>query len=48
MNAWLDAHGSTYDIFVQFDIDHAPVPEYLDQVLGYFRDPDVGWVLCRA
>jgi cellulose synthase (UDP-forming) len=44
VNAWLDAYGSTYDIFVQFDIDHAPLPEYLDHVLGFFRDPDVGWV----
>jgi cellulose synthase (UDP-forming) len=44
VNAWLDAYGSSYDIFVQFDIDHAPLPGYLDQVLGYFRDPDVAWV----
>jgi cellulose synthase (UDP-forming) len=44
VNAWLDACGSGYDIFVQFDIDHAPVPGYLDQVLGYFQDPDVAWV----
>src|SRR5438045_1130255 len=25
VNAWLDACGSSYDIFVQFDIDHAPL-----------------------
>jgi cellulose synthase (UDP-forming) len=44
VNSWLDAHGSSYDVFVQFDIDHAPLRGYLDQVLGYFRDPDVAWV----
>jgi cellulose synthase/poly-beta-1,6-N-acetylglucosamine synthase-like glycosyltransferase len=44
VNAWLDAFGSRYDIFVQFDIDHAPLQSYLDHVLGYFRDPDVAWV----
>jgi cellulose synthase (UDP-forming) len=44
VNAWLDAHGGEYDYFVQLDIDHRPAPEYLDHVLGYFRDPDVAWV----
>jgi cellulose synthase (UDP-forming) len=44
VNSWLDAYGSSYDIFVQFDIDHAPLRGYLDQVLGYFQDPDVAWV----
>jgi cellulose synthase (UDP-forming) len=44
VNAWLDAHGSNYDFFVQFDIDHLPEPDYLDRVLGYFRDPKIGWV----
>jgi cellulose synthase (UDP-forming) len=44
VNAWLDAHGSSYEFFVQFDIDHRPVPSYLDRVLGYFQDPLVGWV----
>lgn len=45
VNAWLDAYGyENYDFFVQFDIDHAPVAEYLDYTLGYFKDPDVAWV----
>ena len=26
------------------DIDHHPVPEYLDRTLGYFDDPAVAWV----
>jgi cellulose synthase (UDP-forming) len=44
VNAWIDSHGSSYDYFVQFDIDHRPEPHYLDRVLGYFVDPMVGWV----
>jgi cellulose synthase (UDP-forming) len=44
VNAWLDFAGLDYDVFVQFDIDHRPRPDYLDRVLGYFRDPEVGWV----
>ena len=44
VNAWLDQHGDNYSIFVQFDIDHLPRPDYLNWVLGYFRDDQVGWV----
>lgn len=47
VNAWLDAvlmDGEDYDFFVQLDIDHRPVPEYLDRTLGHFADPEVGWV----
>ncbi len=44
VNAWLDGHGKDYDFFVQFDIDHRPLPAYLDRVLGYFQDPGVAWV----
>jgi cellulose synthase (UDP-forming) len=44
VNAWLDSHGQRYEIFVQFDIDHIPNPEYLDRVLGYFEDERVAWV----
>ncbi len=44
VNAWLDAHGWDYDAFVQFDIDHQPRRDYLDRVLGYFRDERVAWV----
>ena len=44
VNAWLDAHGQDYDVFVQFDIDHRPNPRYLDRVLGYFADPKIAWV----
>jgi cellulose synthase (UDP-forming) len=44
VNAWLDAHGSAYTHFTQLDIDHRPVPGYLETVLGYFRNPRVAWV----
>jgi cellulose synthase (UDP-forming) len=47
VNAWLDhlrEMGLEYDVFVQLDIDHHPRPDYLDRVLGYFRDPLVAWV----
>ena len=44
VNAWLDTHGPDYDFFVQYDIDHIPRRDYLDRVLGYFRDPRIAWV----
>ena len=47
VNAWLDhiqRQGIPYDVFVQLDIDHHPIPEYLDRTLGYFDDPTVAWV----
>jgi cellulose synthase (UDP-forming) len=47
VNAWLDYVGELgidYDVFVQLDIDHRPRPDYLDRVLGHFRDPEVAWV----
>lgn len=47
VNAWLDhvqSLDSDYEVFVQLDIDHRPRPDYLDRVLGYFRDRQVAWV----
>lgn len=32
------------DIVVIFDIDHAPKPDFLQKTLGYFADPEVGFV----
>jgi cellulose synthase (UDP-forming) len=44
-NAWLrDVGYSRYDYLVAFDTDHIPEPAFLDRVLGYFRDPGVGYV----
>lgn len=44
-NAWLQAHGDNYDFFASVDTDHVPLPNYLERMLGYFRDPDVGFVI---
>jgi cellulose synthase (UDP-forming) len=32
------------DVIVIFDIDHAPRPDFLEKSLGYFDDPQVGFV----
>ncbi|MEU4558957.1 glycosyltransferase family 2 protein [Actinoplanes sp. NPDC023936] len=44
-NAWLDAHGEDYDVFVSVDPDHVPMPNFCERLLGYFRDPDVAFVV---
>lgn len=44
-NAWLAAHGEDYDVFASVDPDHVPLPAYLERMLGYFRDPDVAFVV---
>ncbi|WP_435243935.1 glycosyltransferase family 2 protein [Streptomyces cucumeris] len=44
-NAWLEAHGDAYDFFASVDTDHVPLPNYLERMLGYFRDPDVAFVV---
>jgi cellulose synthase (UDP-forming) len=44
VNSWIDAYGHLYSHFTQLDIDHIPIPSYLDRVLGFFLDPKVKWV----
>jgi cellulose synthase/poly-beta-1,6-N-acetylglucosamine synthase-like glycosyltransferase len=44
-NAWLDAHGDEYDIEISVDPDHVPLPNMAERLLGYFRDPDVAFVV---
>lgn len=44
-NAWLSAHGHAYDIVAQLDPDHVPGRHLLERTLGYFRDPDVAFVV---
>ena len=44
VNSWLDQHGDRYSHFTQLDIDHHPVPSYLDRVLGFFMDEKVAWI----
>ncbi|WP_344647933.1 glycosyltransferase family 2 protein [Cryptosporangium japonicum] len=44
-NAWIISHAREYDAFVSVDPDHAPLPNYCERMLGYFRDPNVGFVI---
>ncbi|PIM65858.1 glycosyl transferase, partial [Streptomyces sp. JV178] len=43
-NAWLDAHGDDHDYFSSVDTDHVPLPNSLERMLGFFLDPDIGFV----
>ena len=44
-NAWLHEVGfERYEIIAAFDPDHVPEPAFLSEVLGYFNDPQVGYV----
>ncbi|MFI5753910.1 glycosyltransferase family 2 protein [Streptomyces sp. NPDC051569] len=44
-NAWLALHGHAYDFFASVDTDHVPLPNFLERMMGYFRDPDVAFVV---
>ncbi|POX37784.1 glycosyl transferase [Streptomyces sp. Ru73] len=44
-NAWLEAHGDSYEFLAGVDTDHVPLPAYLERMMGYFRDPDVAFVV---
>ncbi|HXD00902.1 MAG TPA: glycosyltransferase family 2 protein [Verrucomicrobiae bacterium] len=44
LNSWLYEYGGNYDIVAFLDPDHAPRPDFLDKVLGYFRRPEVAFV----
>nr|WSW43624.1 cellulose synthase catalytic subunit [Streptomyces sp. NBC_01001] len=44
-NAWLVAHGDDYEFFASVDTDHVPLPNFLERMLGYFRDPDTAFVV---
>ncbi|MFB8077779.1 glycosyltransferase family 2 protein [Streptomyces sp. NPDC056013] len=44
-NAWLARHGDAYDYFASVDTDHVPLPDFLERMLGYFRDPDIAFVV---
>ncbi|MYW67665.1 glycosyltransferase [Streptomyces sp. SID8379] len=44
-NAWLAVHHADYDFFASVDTDHVPLPEFLERMMGYFRDPDVAFVV---
>jgi cellulose synthase/poly-beta-1,6-N-acetylglucosamine synthase-like glycosyltransferase len=44
-NSWLEEHGSAYDFWLSVDTDHMPLPSFAERMLGYFRDPDVAFVV---
>ncbi|MCK9903048.1 glycosyl transferase [Parafrankia colletiae] len=44
-NSWLDLHGDRYDVVLSVDPDHIPLPNYAERMLGYFRDPNVAFVV---
>ena len=44
-NSWRAQLERHYDVVAQMDPDHVPVPEFLERTLGYFNDPDVGFVV---
>ncbi|GAA2216652.1 cellulose synthase catalytic subunit [Micromonospora olivasterospora] len=44
-NAWRAEHEHRYDVVANVDPDHVPLPGFLERTLGYFRDPDVAFVV---
>lgn len=44
-NAWRAEHEHEYDVVAQMDPDHVPGLDFLTRTLGYFRDPDVAFVV---
>ncbi|MER6138013.1 cellulose synthase catalytic subunit [Streptomyces sp. NPDC001815] len=44
-NAWIAMHGGEYEYFASVDTDHVPLPDFLERMMGYFRDPDVAFVV---
>lgn len=48
LNAWgayTSEQGYQYDILAGVDTDQVPEPNFLNRMLGYFRDPDVAFVV---
>jgi cellulose synthase/poly-beta-1,6-N-acetylglucosamine synthase-like glycosyltransferase len=44
-NSWRDLYQADYDIVAQMDPDHIPGPDFLERTIGYFNDPDTGFVV---
>jgi len=44
-NAWLFSQGAAYDFCISVDPDHVPMANMAERLLGYFRDPDVAFVV---
>ena len=44
-NRWLWEYAGDYDVVMFVDTDHVPLPIMAERLLGYFRDPDVAFVV---
>ncbi|MFI2778779.1 glycosyl transferase [Streptomyces sp. ALB3] len=44
-NAWLAKHGDDYDFLASLDTGLVPLPGFLERMTGYFRDPDIAFVV---
>ncbi|GLL02806.1 glycosyltransferase family 2 protein [Dactylosporangium matsuzakiense] len=44
-NAWRAEHEHDYDVVANVDPDHVPMQSFLERTVGYFRDPDVAFVV---
>jgi len=44
-NRWLWEHAGRYDVVMFVDTDHVPLPIMAERLLGYFRDPNVAFVV---
>lgn len=44
-NAWRAENEWQYDFVAQMDPDHVPLKSFLKRTLGYFRDPDIAFVV---
>jgi len=44
-SCWLADHHRRYDVIMMVDTDHVPLPIMAERMLGYFRDPDVAFVV---
>jgi cellulose synthase/poly-beta-1,6-N-acetylglucosamine synthase-like glycosyltransferase len=44
-NRWLWEHAGDYDVVMFVDTDHVPLPVMAERLLGYFRDPEVAFVV---
>lgn len=43
-NAWYKENGEKYEFVAQIDVDFLPRKDFLTKTLGYFQDPNVGFV----
>lgn len=47
-NRWLFEYAGHYNVVMFVDTDHVPLPVFAERLLGYFRDPDVAFVVAPS